>query len=414
MIRFTVFLLLLVLADAAPQREYFRYQRPIAVPAAGQACLVLDPAVFAHSALQLADLRLYRDGAETPYALRTAATPSEGKTQAFDLLNKGERQGRVSFDAELPSLTYSNLELEILAKDFIATVTVTASRDRSAKSPTKLGSFTVFDLTRQRLGRSTVLHLPVSDLPYLHFEIAGSLHPEQVTAVQVQRQIATPNYTLIAATAQIERRGKKSVTVFTLPAHVPVDRIFVDAAQPAQFSRAATVEVAPVTPPTDGSTSQSVVTSGNILRVHSTENGRHIDEEQLSLDPPQNYLDGPTRWTVSIDNGDDAPLVLRQIRLEMLERRLCFEAASGAAYTLHYGDSALSAPRYDYASLFTERANAARATLGPEQPNPAYKPRPDLRPFTEKHPVLLSIALTAIVALLGFIALRSLPKKRAE
>jgi hypothetical protein len=415
MIRFTVFLLLLALADAAPQREYFRFERPIAVSSAGQACLALDPAVFAHSAPQLADLRLYRNGAETPYALHTAATPSEGKTQTFDLLNKGERQGRVSFDAELPNQPYSDLELEILAKNFIATVTVTASRDRDAKSATKLGSFTVFDLSRQRLGRSTVLHLPVSDLPYLHFEIAGPLHPEQITAVQVQRRAsATPNYTTIATTAQIERKGRQSVAVFTLPAHVPVDRVFVDAAYPAQFSRAATVEVAPATPPTDGSTPQTVVTTGNILRVHSTENGQRIDEERLSLDPPQNYLDGPTRWTVTIDNGDDAPLALHQIRLEMLERRLCFDAAPGAAYTLFYGDSALSAPRYDYASLFTERANAARATLRPEQPNPAYKPRPDLRPFTEKYPALLSIALAAIVALLGFIALRSLPKKQKD
>jgi len=247
MIRFTAFLLLLVLADAAPQREYFRFKRPIAVSAAGQACLALDPAIFAHSAPQLADLRLYRDGAETPYALRTAATPTEGKTQAFDLLNKGERQGRVSFDAELPSQPYSDIELEILAKDFIATATVTASRDRGAKSPTKLGSFTVFDLSRQRLGRSTVLHLPVSDLPYLHFEIAGPLHPEQVIAVQVQRQTsAAPAYTVVAATAQFERRGKKSVAVFTLPAHIPVDRVFVEpASQPSQFSRAATVEVPP-------------------------------------------------------------------------------------------------------------------------------------------------------------------------
>ncbi|MDR3792808.1 MAG: DUF3999 family protein [Terracidiphilus sp.] len=412
MTRLAALLLLLALADAAPQREYFRYQRLIAVSAAGQACLALDPAVFAHSAPQLADLRLYRDGAEVPYVLRTAATPSEGKTQAFDLLNKGEHQGRVSFDAELPSQPYSDIEIEILAKDFIATVTVTASRDRSAKSPTKLGSFTVFDLSRQCLGRSTVLHLPISDLPWLHFEIAGPLHPEQVTAVQVQRQTsAAPTYVVIAATTQIERRGKQSLAVFTLPAHVPVDRVFVEpAAQSIQFSRAATVAVAPGTPPTDGSTPQTVVTTGYILRVHSTENGQRIDEEQLSLDPPQNYLDGPTRWTVSIDNGDDAPLALRQIRLEMLERRLCFEAAPGAVYTLFYGDSALSAPRYDYASLFAERANAARATLGPEQPNPAYKPRPDLRPFTEKHPALLSIALAAVVLLLGFIALRSLPK----
>jgi hypothetical protein len=48
-----------------------------------------------------------------------------------------------------------------------------------------------------------------------------------------------------------------------------------------------------------------------------------------------------------------------------------------------------------------------RIAAGAEQPNPAYQPRPDERPFTEKHPALLWLALVAVVVLLGAIALRS-------
>ena len=91
----------------------------------------------------------------------------------------------------------------------------------------------------------------------------------------------------------------------------------------------------------------------------------------------------------------------------MLERNLCFDAESNGIYLLMYGDPALAAPRYDYAKLFTPQANASRIAAGPEQPNPAYQPRPDARPFTEKHPALLWIALAAVIALLGLIALRS-------
>jgi hypothetical protein len=91
----------------------------------------------------------------------------------------------------------------------------------------------------------------------------------------------------------------------------------------------------------------------------------------------------------------------------MLERKLCFEAEGVSSYILYYGDPALTAPSYDYAKLFTLQANATRVTAGAEQANPAYQPRPDTRPFTERHPALLWVALAAVIALLGAIALRS-------
>jgi hypothetical protein len=45
--------------------------------------------------------------------------------------------------------------------------------------------------------------------------------------------------------------------------------------------------------------------------------------------------------------------------------------------------------------------------LGAETANPAYQPRPDLRPFTEKHPALLWMALILVMVLLGAVAIRS-------
>jgi hypothetical protein len=95
------------------------------------------------------------------------------------------------------------------------------------------------------------------------------------------------------------------------------------------------------------------------------------------------------------------------VKLEMLERRLCFESVANAAYMLYYGDSALAFPRYDYATLFAPQATAVAGTLGPEQANPAYQARPDDRPFTERHPALMWVALIAVIALLGGVALRS-------
>jgi hypothetical protein len=405
--------LLLALIAASPEIRYFRYERPIVnLPQpAGQACLALDPGVFSHSAPQLADLRLYHDGAETPYVIRVAA-PAEGPAKSIEPLNLGVRGGQTVFDAELPDTHYSDLHLDVGKQNFIATVTVAGSRKKGEETETRLGAYTIFDLSRQKLGRSTVLHLPQSDFPYLHFRIAGPVSPENIAGLSVERLAASqPEYVTVAESSQITTKGHSSTLEFNLPAQVPVDRIaFMPGASPALFSRDVSISVAAVAPepaPDLGEPPQPVEATGSLLRMHSNQNGHRIDEERLAIDAPTVNFDSPTKWTVAIDNGDDAPLSIASVRLQMLERTLCFEAAANARYALYYGDRALPYPRYDYATLFTAQANASPIAAGPEQLNPIYQPRPDERPFTERHPALLWVALIVVIAILGTIALRS-------
>ena len=100
---------------------------------------------------------------------------------------------------------------------------------------------------------------------------------------------------------------------------------------------------------------------GNLLRVHIVQDDHHIDQEQLAIEPPQSSFDAPSLWTVTIDNGDDAPLVPSSVRLKMIERSLCFEA-SGGPYALFYGDPTLKAPGYDIRQfLVIHLTQAARA-----------------------------------------------------
>lgn len=405
--------LLIAVIAAAPEMRYFQYERPVETmpQVAGQTCLTLAPGIFAHASSQLADLRLYQDGAEMPYAIRVAM-PVEGAEKSVTVLNLGVRGGQTVFDAELPNAHYSDVHLDVTAHNFIATVTVSGSRTKSGSTETKLGEYTIFDLTRQKLGRSTVLHLPESDFPYLHFLIAGPLSTENITGVSVDRLPASqPRYETVAESSRIVQRDHESILEFVVPPHVPVDRItLIPGSAPALFSRDVRISVSSAAPPpeTDGALApQPVVSSESILRVHSNQNGHRIDEERLVINAPRVDFDTPAKWTLAIDNGDDAPLTMNSVRLEMLKRSLCFEAAANTHYSLFYGDSALTAPRYDYAKLFTSQPEASLATAGPEQLNPIYHPRPDRRPFTEKHPALLWMALVAVIALLAWIALRS-------
>ncbi|MGA2572197.1 MAG: DUF3999 family protein [Terracidiphilus sp.] len=406
-------LTLFLLAVPAPEIRYFHFERPIAMQAqsGGQACMVVDPAVFAHASAGLTDLRVYQGAIETPYVVHSEV-PVVPTDQNISPLNPGKSGGLTVFDAEMPAGTYSDIQLDVKGEDFLATVTVSGSQTQAAASRTKLGSFTIFDLTRQRLGRSTVLHLPESDFRYLHFQIAGPIAPDSVTGLSVTRPPKSqPKYAAVAETAKSTLKDRNSVFEFDVPAHTPVDRIvFVPGQNPLNFSRAVEIRIAPVQgPPADDGTEPSspVMGSGDILRAHSVRDGHRIDEERLTVNAPEANFAVPAKWRVTIENHDDVPIQVTSIRLEMLARNLCFEATAGDRYALFYGDPELAAPVYDYAALFVLQQNPVAAQLGAEDLNPAYQPRPDKRPFTEKHPALLWMALVLVIVLLGIVAFRS-------
>ena len=424
-------LLLLALAASAPEIRYFRFERGLVVQrhsgavapqatSAGpkQTCVALDAAIFAHAAPGLADLRLYRNtgsgNLETPYTIREAAPPDE-KQREIAPLNLGSRNGQTVFDAAMPEGRYSDVNLDVSAVNFIATVDIAGSQTQASAAETKLGAYTIFDLSEQKLGRSTVLHLPDSDFRYLHFRIAGPVKPQDIAGLSVERLPAKQPYVTAADTNEAAQMGHETTIRFKVPANVPVERIeFVVGADPANFSRDVTVRAEPAAgmkQTTDAEPIAPVESSGNLLRLHANRNGHRIDEEHLAIDAPSmEFANSGSSWTITIDNGDDAQLTLTDVRLEMAERRLCFDATAGAGYSLFFGDPALSAPRYDYATLFVPEGDAAQAELGSEGSNPQYQARPDARPFTERHPALLWIALIAVVVVLGGVALRTAKK----
>jgi hypothetical protein len=98
------------------------------------------------------------------------------------------------------------------------------------------------------LGRSTVLHLPESDFRFLHFSITAPISPENITGLSVERMPATQHpYSTVAESSLVMQKGHDSVLEFTVPAHVPVDRIaFTPGAAPALFSRDVSISISPV------------------------------------------------------------------------------------------------------------------------------------------------------------------------
>ncbi len=402
-------------------QQYSRYQRTIALDAgAGQTCVVVDAQIFPHAASSLKDLRLYQGTRELPYAL-TLSEPVEPEGDTARVLNLGVRnlgaRGQsIVFDLQMPDRPYTDINLDLAGQDYLATATVTGLPGPQSPNATRLGEFTLFDLTSQRLSRSTTLHLQESSFPYLHVVLTASpvpgTHSFTASPAMVKGATVPPSreaqslYTVAAETTDVAQQGRRTVATFTLPQRVPVERVSftVDPEFKSNFSRDVRVSDHPEGTPE----SAAEMIDGTILRVRLTQAGREIRQQQLSIPATLGAnMQGAASVKVAIDNGDDTPLPITAVRLEMRQRMLCFSAPAAEPVMLFYGDTGLAAPQYDYARFFSATARTGTAQLGPEQLNPAYHPRPDTRALTERYPDILWIALLAVICILAVVALRS-------
>ncbi|MEO8736619.1 MAG: hypothetical protein ABI380_08775, partial [Edaphobacter sp.] len=360
-------------------------------------------------------LRLYQGSQEIPYAI-TLSEPEQPDSATARVLNLGTHGHNIVFDLEMPARPYTDVTLDLGGHDYLATATVAGLDSPQSSNATRLGDFTLFDLTAQHLSHSTTLHLQESSFPYLHIVLSVSPAPRTpgftATPEMVKGAIVPPSreaqslYTVAAETTAITQRGRQSVAVFALPERVPVERVAVVLAPnyKANFSRDVHISDYPAGTPR----SAAETIDGTILRIRLTQAVREIHQQKLSIPATLGAnMQGPANVEVAIENGDDAPLPISAVRLEMRQRKLCFSAPAGKLLTLFYGDAALAAPQYDYARIFSAATHTSTSQLGPEQLNPTYRQRSDTRPLTERYPDLLWIVLLAVLCILAIVALRS-------
>ena len=126
--------------------------------------------------------------------------------------------------------------------------------------------------------------------------------------------------------------------------------------------------------------------------------------ESLRIDFPETFA---RFWRVDIVDGNDRPLVDVHLEIRGLERRVTFRAEPGHTYRLLYGNDRALPAQYDFARIFdpSDKKVLPLAQVGSEEPTSNYA---DPRPYTERHPNLLWLAVGVAVALLAYAALRAL------
>jgi hypothetical protein len=379
--------------------SYLRYERPLQrADSSGQHYASIDEVIWSHARADLADLRLYSDQREIPFALTVETGGSQAERIPLRILQPSALSGKTQFLLDMGGAAeYDYVLLNVATRDFVAHARVEGQDDLHGKDWAALGVTTVFDLSNEKLGHNTTLHFPLSTYRYLRVTVDGLVKPADLqgassgtthAAQAVWRDVGSP--------VTREEKGKDTLFTFSLPEQIPIERIrfAIDPAQP-NFRRALQIEGEKDLP----------VATGEISRVHMQRSGQKIDLEQTSFDASAR---GPGKYRVVIHNGDDLPLKITATTLQQYERRIYFDVDAGVRMQLLYGDEKLAAPVYDYRQLFQKEATAKPLSFDAETLNAMFTGRPDQRPWSERHPGILWVAIICAVLVLGGVAVRSL------
>jgi Protein of unknown function (DUF3999) len=406
---------ILAVAVAAPA---FHYERPVqlASATAPETCVVLPADLLSHAAPWLQDLRVMAGDREVAYQVLTSNEAGAEVARPKQLLNLGQRDGAVSFDVEMTEPRYNRVVLRMGRSHFSVLIHVTGT-EVLGESGVAFPEIAFSSNADQDEPQQRLISLPESSFRYLHFDIRTlalePVTPQDIAGVSVLVQRAeSPRYMQVAAAAAPQQKPHEMIYEFAVPANLPLDRLSFRSDDPkAVFSRTADLErygsSQEKAAPEDAGRREMPLQSEGIALIQAPE----------AKSPPASKDEGaihlalgaaPRASTVrlTIQNGDDAPLALHGVELQMRERQLCFLRKPNTSYVLRYGDPLLGAPQYDVSPIEAAAMTVSESTLGAER---ALTPEAatGLRPFTERHPVLLWIALILVVGTLGFVALRS-------
>jgi hypothetical protein len=415
----------LALAAAAPAfhaaAPVFRYERPVqlAPSTTPETCIVLPLDLLSHAAPWLQDLRVMAGDREVAYQVRTSSDGGEEVARPEQILNRGQRNGAISFDVEMTESRYSRVLLKLARSHFSVLVHVTGI-DRPGEAGVAFPEIAYSSDTPEDEPQAKLISLPESNFRYLHFEIRTlalePLTPQDIAGVDVLVQSAEPpRYVQVASASGPQQKPHETIYEFTVPENLPLDGLSFASDDPtAVFSRTADVErfrssqTAQAGAEDTARREMPMQSEGIALRQTPDAKRPSAASDEGTIHLALGAAPYASTVKLTIQNGDDVPLALHAIALQMRERRVCLLRKPNTSYTLRYGDPLLGGPQYDLSPIEAAAMNVSESTLGAEQAL-AQEPA-SLRPFTERHPILLWVALILVVGTLGFVALRSARK----
>jgi len=385
----------------------WRYSRAIQTSPATSPifCQVhLSAGVFPHSQSFPADLRIIgENGAEIPYSLTVEDGEAKTEQRRADLRENSyvpSQYTQVLLDLGKQAAFHNAVKVNTPEANFMNWVTVAVSDDtrlwRIVKTRAPISRF-----RQENIEGNQTIRYSQNNARYLRLRIMETAHPFPVTGADVYFSIkpTEPVREAVPVSLTADSSAPVSTTRWNADfdsALYPVSQIAFGTLQP-EFFRAVRVQTSD-----DG----REWTSSGAGEIYRYKVGDNLEE---SLRVPVYGGQRQRYWRVEVLNQNDAPLEGVSAGFLMNSRGLYFEQRPDRRYRLLYGNARAEAPRYDLERLVRVEAKIkspiARAELGPEELTANYA---DPRPFTERHPNVLWLALGVGVVLLAYAAVRSL------
>ena len=399
---------LVLVAVQAAQADTF--ERPIQFAQPGKVVVLLDRDVYERARHDLADLRvLDARGQQVPYLLERARDAFSGALESPRVLNRAFVRGESSsltLDFGRPLLK-SELVLSLGGDNFRRRVTVEGRNQHEVDWETMTDTAFVFAVPPPAAARYETVALPENNFQFLKVTVHNG--PDDVRPVEIHQVWARPQERRRPREQEMplrfdrreDEQARETQLVADLGARYQPFRALVLAIEAPQFFRGVVVEAREESAAAGEALRWYTLAEGSVYRY--LQGGVH--QEKLRLDVP-----GRARHLrLRIRNRDDRPLRISGLSVVSPVERLVFEAATGQAYRLSYGDPKRDAPAYDIertvgdAALWIAQAGEGRLAGATRVERPA-----GLLPWTERYPGAVWAGLLLLVAMLGAATWRAL------
>lgn len=422
-----------------PVWQSWQYWRALGVPATdaprpalsgaeGLVKATLPIEVYARAQTELGDLRLIDDtGSDVPYVLEARQGDRTLMWRTTSVVDLGDIPGEgTHVVAEIPVEVerHNSLRINTDEPDFVAFVEVAASailpppeKEESAWRIIRDGAH-IFRLRKDGLEGVQTVSYPVSTARFLRLRIRRQEGKglKLVGIWVAYEDVEVPELAELPVDKVTQPAGAKGQSLWQVDlgtGQVPVSQVRFEVATP-EFHRGVEVWISE-----DGK--QWTQAGGGTLHRVSAPRGagmpgrpgaEQADVAQVSSGGVAGLVvEFPEHrgryWRVGVTDRNDAPLSGVHIELWGTPRHVIFRREPRRSYRLLYGNERAKAPQYELARLLgrDEREQAVAVAVNAEEVNAAWV---DPRPWSERHPVVLWIALGIVVAALALLALRAL------
>jgi Protein of unknown function (DUF3999) len=390
-------------ADLPSPWRTWHYSRSIqTTDTSGPVKLTIPPTLYSRLANGFADLRIVDDrGAEIPFLLYDKNTRAAVETRHAVIRENSFVPGKYTqlvIDLGETTAFHNSLEVYTSETDFIDWVEIAASDDaktwRIVNDRAPIASF-----RKENIAGSRRVQYSDNNARFLRVEIFETSHQFPVSSVQIffTREFREPLRVPLTSAFTIDSTAPANVTRWVAdlgPGSFPISGVAIDTTQP-QFFRIVHMQNS------DDGKEWRDFCSGEVYRYQQGEK----QAEALRVFSPEAWH--RRYWRIEIVNGSDVPLANAKLSLLAIPYWVLFYPQPGRTYRLIYGNSSAKLPQYDLARTFDYHAEPAAqvVTLGQQESTLNYQ---DPRPFTERHPYLLWLALIVAIVVLAYTALRAL------